>query len=68
MVVGRKRAGTLAMLGLLLAGCSTNGPVEAPTAALAPAPGQGQSQTRAPVKIALLLPMGGMGEIGRAHV
>ena len=62
MVVGRKRAGTLSMLGLLLAGCSTNGPVEAPTAALAPAPGQGQSQTRAPVKIALLLPMGGMGE------
>ena len=62
VVVGRKRAGTLAMLGLLLAGCSTNGPVEAPTAALAPAPGQGQSQTRAPVKIALLLPMGGMGE------
>ncbi len=62
MVSGRKRAGTLAMLGLLLAGCSTNGPAEPPTAALAPPPGQGQSQTRAPVKIALLLPMGGMGE------
>lgn len=62
LVVGRKRVCTLAMLGLVLAGCSTNGPVEAPTAALAPAPGQGQSQTRAPVKIALLLPMGGMGE------
>jgi ABC-type branched-subunit amino acid transport system substrate-binding protein len=50
------------MLGLFLAGCSTNGPAEPPTAALAPPPGQGQSQTRAPVKIALLLPMGGMGE------
>ncbi len=62
MVSGRKRAGTLAMLGLFLAGCSTNGPAEPPTAALAPPPGQGQSQTRAPVKIALLLPMGGMGE------
>ncbi len=62
MVSGRKRAGTLAMLGLMLAGCSTNGPAEPPTAALAPPPGQGQTQTRAPVKIALLLPMGGMGE------
>ena len=62
MVSGRKRADTLAMLGLFLAGCSTNGPAEPPTAALAPPPGQGQSQTRAPVKIALLLPMGGMGE------
>ena len=62
MVSGRKRAGTLAMLGLFLAGCSTNGPAEPPTAALAPPPGQGQSQRRAPVKIALLLPMGGMGE------
>jgi branched-chain amino acid transport system substrate-binding protein len=50
------------MLGLFLAGCSTNGPAEPPTAALAPPPGQGESQTRAPVKIALLLPMGGMGE------
>ena len=62
MVSGRRRAGTLAMLGLMLAGCSTNGPAEPPTAALAPPPGQGQTQTRAPVKIALLLPMGGMGE------
>jgi branched-chain amino acid transport system substrate-binding protein len=62
MVSGRKRAGTLALLGLMLAGCSTNGPTEPPTAALAPPPGQGQAQTRAPVKIALLLPMGGMGE------
>jgi ABC-type branched-subunit amino acid transport system substrate-binding protein len=58
----RRGAGTLAVLGLLLAGCSTGGPAEAPTAALAPPPGQGQSQTRAPVKIALLLPLGGMGE------
>ncbi|MCZ7593789.1 MAG: penicillin-binding protein activator [Hyphomicrobium sp.] len=38
------------------------GTAEPPTAALAPAPGQSQGQIRAPVKIALLLPLGGMGE------
>ncbi len=55
---------TLALFGLFLAGCSTSGmgPAEAPSASLAPAPGQSQGQIRAPVKIALLLPMGGMGE------
>jgi outer membrane PBP1 activator LpoA protein len=63
MASGRKRAGTMAMLAILLAGCSTGGgTAEPPTAALAPAPGQSQGQIRAPVKIALLLPMGGMGE------
>lgn len=61
-VSGRRRAGTLAMLAVLVAGCST-GSTEGPTAALAPAPGtQGQHAERAPVKIALLLPLGGMGE------
>lgn len=61
---GRRRAGALAVFGLLLAGCSTGGmgTAEPPTAALAPAPGQSQGQIRAPVKIALLLPLGGMGE------
>lgn len=61
---GRGSAATLAMCGLLLAGCSTGGmgTAEAPSASLAPAPGQNQGQIRAPVKIALLLPMGGMGE------
>lgn len=63
-VDGRRRVGTLAVLGLLLAGCSTGGmgTAEAPSASLAPAPSQSQGQIRAPVKIALLLPMGGMGE------
>ncbi len=63
-VSARRGAGTLALLGLLLAGCSTGGmgPAEAPTAALVPAPGQNQGQIRAPVKIALLLPLAGMGE------
>lgn len=58
------RTATLALLGLCLAGCSTGGmgAAEPPTAALAPAPGQSQGQIRAPVKIALLLPLGGMGE------
>jgi ABC-type branched-subunit amino acid transport system substrate-binding protein len=46
-------------LALLLAACSTAmGPTAPPTAAITPAAG-GQ---RAPVKIALLLPQGGMGE------
>ncbi len=48
-------------LALLLAACSTAmGPTPGPTGAITPpggAPGQ-----RAPVKIALLLPLGGMGE------
>jgi ABC-type branched-subunit amino acid transport system substrate-binding protein len=54
----------LALVGLMLAGCSTSGmgPAEAPSASLAPAPGQSQGQIRAPVKIALLLPLGGMGD------
>ncbi|HEX9881843.1 MAG TPA: penicillin-binding protein activator [Hyphomicrobium sp.] len=49
------------VLAFLLAACSTAmGPTPVPTAAITPpagAPGQ-----RAPVKIALLLPLGGMGE------
>lgn len=58
----RECAAGLAMFGLFLAGCSTSGMgPAAPSAALAPAPGQ-QGAIRAPVKIALLLPMGGMGE------
>ncbi len=52
------RAATLGLLASLLAACSTAmGPAEAPTAALTP-----QGAGRAPVKIALLLPMGGMGD------
>ncbi len=57
-----RRTGALTALALLLAGCSSGGTGEAPTAALAPPPGQSQGQIRAPVKIALLLPLGGMGE------
>jgi ABC-type branched-subunit amino acid transport system substrate-binding protein len=38
------------------------GPAEAPSASLAPPTSQNQGPIRAPVKIALLLPMGGMGE------
>lgn len=51
-------------LAVLLAGCAAGGmgPAEPPSAALTPAPGQSQGQIRAPVKIALLLPLGGMGE------
>lgn len=61
---GRGGAAALILCGLLMAGCSTSGmgPAEAPSASLAPPPGQSQGQIRAPVKIALLLPMGGMGE------
>jgi ABC-type branched-subunit amino acid transport system substrate-binding protein len=55
------RAAALGLLAALLAACSTGmGPTQVPTAAIVPtggAPGQ-----RAPVKIALLLPLGGMGE------
>lgn len=55
----------LAMLAAtLFAACSTSGMngSPAPSAALAPAPGLSQGQIRAPVKIALLLPLAGMGE------
>jgi ABC-type branched-subunit amino acid transport system substrate-binding protein len=55
------RAAALGLLAALLAACSTAmGPEPGPTAAITPAggaPGQ-----RAPVKIAILLPLGGMGE------
>lgn len=49
----------------LFAGCSTSGMggSATPTAALAPPPGLSQGQIRAPVKIALLLPLAGMGEM-----
>jgi ABC-type branched-subunit amino acid transport system substrate-binding protein len=58
------RTGVLAMLAVGLAACSTgSGTAEPPTAALAPPPGAAaQSGIKAPVKIALLLPLGGMGE------
>jgi len=58
----RRHAGILAAVGLMLGGCSTGGPATPPTAALAPPPGQSTGQIRAPVKIALLLPLGGMGD------
>ena len=55
------RAVALGLLAALLAACSTAmGPTPAPTASIAP-PG-GASGPRAPVKIAILLPLGGMGE------
>jgi len=55
------RAAVLGVLALLLASCSTSmGPTPGPTASITPAPGEGGQ--RAPVKIALLLPLGGMGE------
>jgi len=64
IVGGRRGAGTLVLLGMLLAGCSTGGmgPAEPPSASLVPPRGQSQGEIRAPAKIALLLPMGGMGE------
>jgi branched-chain amino acid transport system substrate-binding protein len=50
----------LGALALLLAACSTAmGPTAPPTAAITP---QGSADQRQPVKIALLLPLGGMGE------
>jgi ABC-type branched-subunit amino acid transport system substrate-binding protein len=56
------RAAALGLLAALLAACST-GMTEAPTAAIVPPGGMaGQGGKRAPVKIALLLPLGGMGE------
>jgi ABC-type branched-subunit amino acid transport system substrate-binding protein len=54
------RAVGLGLLAALLAACSTAGPTPGPTASIT-APG-GATSPRAPVKIALLLPLGGMGE------
>lgn len=61
---GRQSVATVALLASLLTGCSTGGmgTSGAPSASLAPPPGQSQGQIRAPVKIALLLPLGGMGD------
>lgn len=61
--MGSARAWRAAFLGataFLLAACSTAmGPTTGPTASITP---QGDAVQRAPVKIALLLPLGGMGE------
>lgn len=55
------RALALGLLAGLLQACSTSmGPVPAPTAQIATPPTT--AATRPPVKIALLLPLGGMGE------
>ena len=55
------RAAVLAMLAALLSACSTAmGPAPAPTAQIVAPSTPGAH--RAPVKIALLLPLGGMGE------
>ena len=55
------RAAALGLSAALLAACSTAmGPAPGPTAAITP-PG-GTPGQRAPVKIAILLPLGGMGE------
>ena len=57
------RAGTVVVATALLAACSTGaGPTGVPTAAIVPPLNVPESQGRPPVKIALLLPMGGMGE------
>ena len=55
------RALALGVLAGLVQACSTSmGPVPAPTAQIATPPTT--ASTRSPVKIALLLPLGGMGE------
>lgn len=57
------RAAVLGVVTAVLAACSTAmGPAPGPTAAIAPPGGAPGSSQRAPVKIALLLPLGGMGE------
>lgn len=57
------RASAAAVSVALLAACSTGGgPTGAPTAAIVPPLDAAASKNRPPVKIALLLPMGGMGE------
>ena len=57
------RCGTAVTATVLLAACSTGaGPTDVPTAAIVPPLNAPDSQDRPPVKIALLLPMGGMGE------
>ena len=58
------RAAAFGLLAALLAACSTGmSPTQGPTAAIVPTGGApGQDGKRAPLKIALLLPLGGMGE------
>ena len=57
------RTNAAAVCAALLTACSTGGgPFDAPTAAIVPPLTDGGSENRPPVKIALLLPMGGMGE------
>jgi ABC-type branched-subunit amino acid transport system substrate-binding protein len=56
------RAAALGLLTALLAACSTMGQAPTSTAAITPAGGASGPGQRAPVKIALLLPLGGMGE------
>lgn len=57
------RANAAAVCAALMTACSTGGgPIDAPTAAIVPPLTDGGSENRPPVKIALLLPMGGMGE------
>jgi len=57
------RASAAAVFAALLAACSTGGgPTDVPTAAIVPPLNSDGSENRPPVKIALLLPTGGMGE------
>lgn len=57
------RAVVLGFAALLLAACSTTmAPTTGPTASIKPPDSSDTEIKRAPVKIALLLPMGGMGE------
>ena len=61
------RASAAAISTALLAACSTGeGPTDVPTATIVPPLNTAASQNRSPVKIALLLPMGGMGETAAA--
>lgn len=61
-VVPTRRAVLLGAVSAVVAGCSTGmGTEEAPTASITPSAG-GEAVQRPPVKIALILPMEGMGE------
>lgn len=56
------RIGAAAISTALLAACAAGDPTDAPTAAIVPPLDAATAENRPPVKIALLLPMGGMGE------
>jgi len=64
--VGLGRAALMGLVGALIAACSTTGPTDTQTSALTPSVSPSTAAAnRQPVTIALLLPMGGMGETAR---